>query len=165
MTNRFYKTAFFVLLLLFLLFWAWLLASMFSGLSPVEFIGSAFKRADSNSEMLDEGIILPRDFASQDLAAGIIPDEGSIEALSENGNCITIVFSDEMDVSFSELLYRSIYLLGEEPLDYSDTHWSDDRTFSIQLSRSLNEDEAVSLTYRFKDSNGKYLPLVEVSYD
>lgn len=159
MTINRYKYGFFILLSLFILFWLWILLSILSNTSPRSFLRNLF-----TTGIEEQGLISPSFYEEQTWIDDITPDGVTRKALSENGNKLSIRFSQAMDTSYAELYDWSVQT-EELPLDYSNTKWADQFTFVLTLDRSLGEGELMILTYRFHTAEGLELPPVVLNYE
>lgn len=133
-----YKKGFFALLGVFLVFLLWILVSDANYATPRNFLRSLFTRYKTPTNIVEE----------------MKYDNGSF----------TVKLVKDMDTTFSELCDYSIYT-DTETFDYSDISWVDSRTFKLQLSRPLTENESFMVKYLLKDTEKGIINLVEIKND
>jgi len=167
MKYNWYKLGFWGLLVILVLFWSMILLSAQSGKSPKMYVlGLSNPRRDNQDEEGTSGrrFAQPAFFESLEWIDEISPDVTSREILSQNRNQINIVFSQDMDTAYTELVDWSIWC-DVEGLGVGEVEWISKRHFVITINRDVEMNESISLTYRFKTEQGKTLPQVVFNYE
>jgi len=167
MNKNWCKVGFWGLLVILVLFWSVILLSAQSGKSPKIYVLGLFDhRRDNQDSDVSSGrrFAQPAYFESLEWIEDISPDVTSREILSQNRNQINIVFSQDMDTDYSELVEWSIWC-DVEGLGVGEAEWIGKRHFVITINRDIEMNESVSLTYRFKTEQGRTLPQVVFNYE
>ena len=158
--RRTWRIVFFAALFFFLLFWAWVLAAVASGQTPVSFLRSLAP----DSGRSDDAPMVPISFYLENGygVRSITPSDNRAASVNANGRRIVIVFTEDMDTGAADIL-TGWSVAGAE-LDFRRFSWSDSRTVSIVFDRDLGPEEYVSLWYVFWKADGEPMRPMVLTY-
>lgn len=159
-----WRTLFFITFSLFLLFWAWVLTAVASGLSPVSLMHSLLP--PRNRDAAAPEIPVSRYVDEEYGVSSIMPADNRTASINGNGRRIVIAFLEPMDADTSHVLTSySVDSAGEESLDFRNFAWPDAATFLVTFNRDLGPKERVSLTFRFRKAGGAPMRSMRLTYD